>query len=557
MCHSRFRGMGMQPDGAIMPSVQPGPCPARLSRQAEIIGACWRDRLVVCRVGGSGDYSERATARSSGADGGGGGAEAGHPEVPEGQELMAGSWEEGLLRRADELGMLPRKEDPYCDGDMCDISFQRQGSILGASLLIAGSALGGGMLAVPSATAAAGCLPSLVTLLGMWAFLLVQGLLLVEVNIAVAEWLERRSASMLSLAQITLGRTAGAVVAASYLIYSNAVLISQISRGGAILSSLVPVLSHTAGVLVVAGSGASLLYFNTSSGIDRTNQALTGLLVLAFVGMLACGMPHAAWDRLLRADWLAAPGTVPTILQVLTFGNLIPVVCTYLDCDRDRTRKAVIIGSFIPTFMVGLWTVMASALVPFAPGAAFADPTDALIGGGGGVVVGALVAMFAGAAVYTTIIGVLMSLHEFWEEALRENATVSRSVSSSGSMEGEELPFQWYRHPGVREIASRIVALAPATLIAVAAPGEVFYQVLAFSGAYVATILFGFAPPLMVMVTRGQRPAGREWLGPDSQRIVPGGNWTLMALGAITMYIVFMSAQVDIPNFVHWLKAGF
>lgn len=473
-------------------------------------------------------------------------------EVTAFDEVLSKSWEEELIIRAESLGYLPKKEDPFCDGDMCDIDFQATGSVTGAALLIAGSALGGGMLAVPQATAGAGAIPSIAALIGMWAFLLIEGLLLVEVNVAVATWLERRSASMLSLARITLGRSLGSIVVASYLLFSNAVLISQIARGGAILSSLVPAVSHTAGVLLVAGTGASLIYCNNSSGIDRTNQMLTAVLVATFCGMLALGMPSAVWDRLLRMDWLAAPGTVPTILQVLTYGNLIPVACTYLNHDVRRIRKAVIIGSSIPTVMVALWTVMATALVPFTPGVAMADPTDTLIHGGGGTLVATVVTIFAACAVYTTIIGILMSLHEFWEEALRENAD-----SRSNKLSPKSLRFVWYKHPGVQEVASRIAALAPATIIAVAASGEIFYKVLAFSGAYVATILFGIAPPLMVMVTRGQRPMGRRWEGPDSQQIVPGGNWTLGALSLVTLYIIFMSAQVDIPNFVHWMKAIF
>jgi hypothetical protein len=105
-------------------------------------------------------------------------------------EVLSKSWEEELIIRAESLGYLPKKEDPFCDGDMCDIDFQATGSVTGAALLIAGSALGGGMLAVPQATAGAGAIPSIAALIGMWAFLLIEGLLLVEVNVAVATWLE-------------------------------------------------------------------------------------------------------------------------------------------------------------------------------------------------------------------------------------------------------------------------------------------------------------------------------------------------------------------------------
>ena len=94
----------------------------------------------------------------------------------------------GWFERLEPL--LPRKEDQNCDGDMCDMDFQGQGTVLGAALLIAGSTLGGGMLAVPAVAYGAGFTPAIACMVGVWLFCLCQGLLLVEVILAVAEWLQ-------------------------------------------------------------------------------------------------------------------------------------------------------------------------------------------------------------------------------------------------------------------------------------------------------------------------------------------------------------------------------
>ena len=98
------------------------------------------------------------------------------------------SKDDGWFERLEPL--LPRKEDENCDGDMCDIDFQGQGTILGAVLLIAGSTLGGGMLAVPAVAYGAGFAPAIACMVGVWLFVLCQGLLLVEVILAVAEWMQ-------------------------------------------------------------------------------------------------------------------------------------------------------------------------------------------------------------------------------------------------------------------------------------------------------------------------------------------------------------------------------
>jgi tyrosine-specific transport protein len=56
------------------------------------------------------------------------------------------------------------------------------GSIPGGILLVAGSCIGAGMLALPILTGLSGFFPSLSILLASWAFMTFTGLLLVEVN---------------------------------------------------------------------------------------------------------------------------------------------------------------------------------------------------------------------------------------------------------------------------------------------------------------------------------------------------------------------------------------
>ena len=54
---------------------------------------------------------------------------------------------------------------------------------LGGILLITGNAIGGGMLAVPLATAQAGFLNSSLFLIACWGIMLAGGLLILEVNL--------------------------------------------------------------------------------------------------------------------------------------------------------------------------------------------------------------------------------------------------------------------------------------------------------------------------------------------------------------------------------------
>nr|NGX51671.1 Tyrosine-specific transport protein [Chlamydiota bacterium] len=57
----------------------------------------------------------------------------------------------------------------------------KQGSVLGGSLLVAGSCIGAGMLALPIVTGMVGFFPSFIMFIVAWLFMTTTALLIVEV----------------------------------------------------------------------------------------------------------------------------------------------------------------------------------------------------------------------------------------------------------------------------------------------------------------------------------------------------------------------------------------
>ena len=62
------------------------------------------------------------------------------------------------------------------------MSIFKRGSVFGGMLLIAGSCIGAGMLALPIITGLGGFFSSIITIIITWAFMTYSGLLLLEVN---------------------------------------------------------------------------------------------------------------------------------------------------------------------------------------------------------------------------------------------------------------------------------------------------------------------------------------------------------------------------------------
>nr|NGX46125.1 Tyrosine-specific transport protein [Chlamydiota bacterium] len=77
---------------------------------------------------------------------------------------------------------------------------QNKGTLLGATMLVTGTCIGGGMLALPVATGGAGFFPSSCMMLLGWAFMTLTALFLSEVNM----WMEE-DAHVITMASRLLG----------------------------------------------------------------------------------------------------------------------------------------------------------------------------------------------------------------------------------------------------------------------------------------------------------------------------------------------------------------
>jgi hypothetical protein len=80
------------------------------------------------------------------------------------------------------------------------------GSVLGAAALVAGTTVGAGVLALPTATAAAGFLPSSAALILAWGYMTMSGLLISELTLNRMAETGRPGAGLLDLYESVLGK---------------------------------------------------------------------------------------------------------------------------------------------------------------------------------------------------------------------------------------------------------------------------------------------------------------------------------------------------------------
>ena len=281
-------------------------------------------------------------------------------------------------------------------------------SVLGSALLVSGTAIGAGILALPAVTQDAGFGASAAALVGGAAYSAATGLLLAElyVNAASREGGNGSSGSngsssgsngssdsgtavFADIAQRTLGGGAVTAGAAAYAFLHVALLVAYVGKAGDVVAAATGLPPLAAGALFSAALGG-LCYAAPPRALDAANGALVALTLSAFVLLLAAAAGGVDPDALARADWGAVVPTLPVIALSFVYHNVVPVVARGLGGDAAKIRAAIVGGVALPLAMFLAWqaAVLGSLDSLSSGGGAEAAPISSSSsngnGGGGG-----------------------------------------------------------------------------------------------------------------------------------------------------------------------------
>src|SRR3990167_3066784 len=122
--------------------------------------------------------------------------------------------------------------------------------LLGSILLIVGTSIGAGMLALPIATAQLGFVGSLILLFSCWFVMTAGAFLILEVNL----WLPQNS-NLVSMAKATIGPLGQIISWITYLLLLYSLLCAYIAGGSDLFHNL-----FVASQIPIPTWGASLLF---------------------------------------------------------------------------------------------------------------------------------------------------------------------------------------------------------------------------------------------------------------------------------------------------------
>ncbi|PKA51176.1 hypothetical protein AXF42_Ash010616 [Apostasia shenzhenica] len=404
-------------------------------------------------------------------------------------------------------------------------------SFWAAVSLIIGTAVGPGMLGLPSATIRAGPIPSTAAIILSWVYVMSSIILVAELSFAAMADDAVQEVSFTALASRSLGPNFGALVALVYASLSFSLLIACVSGIGSLLSqqfqSMNPIVAHALFPTFVG----FVIGFFPFNAIDITNRLLCVLMLFSITALVSLGFSIGR-TSLLRslafASWKpeAIMPAIPVTVLTLGFHVITPFVCKLLRNSIHSARKAILYGGFVPLAMVLSWNVVVLGL---AGGGriGFQDPIKLLLS----VNAAALPAVqgFAFAALATSLIGYAVSFPKQLIDTVRliaerlkmKEIMVNQNLTSIENQicrNNGSIKACSYRGEGIgQESLSCSVTLddnqnsAYVTWIVLIVPifiatyfQATFSKALDFAGVYANCFLFGILPPAMAWIQRSR-----------------------------------------------------
>lgn len=310
---------------------------------------------------------------------------------------------------------------------------------IGSTFIVAGTALGAGMLAMPLATAGIGFWTTLLMLVGLWAVMSYTALLLVEVY-----QYNDTDTGLSSLAYKYLGRSGQWLTGLSmpFLMYS--LVAAYLVGGGDIIQVFVATVLNLEipsyfGVLLFALVGAIVVCIGTHS-VDLVNRLLFTAKLLFLTVMLVLLLPHVQHVNILTMPTAQALllSAIPIVFTSFGFHGSVPSIVNYMEGDTKKLRWVFVIGSAIPLMVYVLWQLATLGSIntdTFLGVLAQASGINGLLAAIKTVAESAYlelaVRMFAGLALATSFLGVALGLFDFLADVFkRKNNTLGRFQTS-------------------------------------------------------------------------------------------------------------------------------
>lgn len=234
--------------------------------------------------------------------------------------------------------------------------------MIGGILLIVGTSIGGGMLALPVATATSGFWNTCLLMIACWFVMTFCAFLILEVNL----WFPSNN-NLISMAKGTLGLTGQIIAWLTFLLLLYSLLAAYIASGADVLSALLSRLQLNISPSIASGLVVLLLgsvVYQGISAIDYVNRSLMFVKLCAYFLLVIFALPSVNIELLPTGQPKYLLGAIGIMITSFGYATAIPSLRAYFHSDVKKLRFIILVGSLIPLFCYILWNFVIQAEIP-------------------------------------------------------------------------------------------------------------------------------------------------------------------------------------------------
>jgi tyrosine-specific transport protein len=383
-------------------------------------------------------------------------------------------------------------------------------NIISASLLIAGTTIGAGMLGIPLVTGQMGFVPATLVTVLVWAFMVITGLLFLEATL----WMPKGS-NILSMTEKIIGKKEKILAGATFLFLYYCLMVAYFAAGAPIFASFFHYLFgwnlSTWASFAIFGLVFAFIVNLGLHFVDKVNYILMVGLIFSYIALVGTGASHVSLERLQYFHFSPFLFALPVLFSAFGYHNVIPSLTSHFQDKGHIMRKAIFWGTLLPLVVYLVWQWLIIGILPesviqetMQKGSPATDALQNLVGANSITILGQAFGFFA---IVTSFLGVAFSIVDFLGDG-----------------------FNIQERTGARRVGLTLLTFLPPFLISSMNP-SVFLIAIGIAGGFGEAFLNGILPAWLVWKGRYQKKF-------SSAYSLPGGKILLISvLGFATIVI--------------------
>lgn len=233
--------------------------------------------------------------------------------------------------------------------------------IIGGTLIVAGTAIGAAMLALPILSANMGFFVSVVLMTVMWLLSLFSAFITVEIILYHGQ-----NVSVPYLSGKYVGKSFKLFGSAALLVLLYSVLSAYISGLSTVINQNLTWALGEGYIAFIITILSGYIIFLSISAVDYTNRVLFIAKIILFVLVVFTFIPYVKTDNFMTYSSVSnMPEIILVFFTSFGFHGSIPTVIKYVGNDVKALRKVFFWGSAIPLVTYVLWQGVTLGVLPF------------------------------------------------------------------------------------------------------------------------------------------------------------------------------------------------